>query len=155
MEEYIAAKRTIKCGKSCGDNGITPELLKYAGLNDIILGFINKAYSTKVLFREWKTLIIVPVPRSGDLITKPDNYRGISSVSLVLKLYNRMILNRLRPIVDPLLAPLCHCRTSMNAKANEVNVKTMDGTQLEVVHDFKYLESLAGLFESWLTLTKY
>ena len=92
----------IKCGKSCGDDGITPEFLKYVGLDDIILGFINKAYSSKDLPREWKTLIIVPVPKSGDL-TKPDNYRGISLISLVLKLYNRMILNRLRPILDPLL----------------------------------------------------
>ena len=72
------------------------------GLDDIILGFINKAYSSKDLPQEWKTLIIVPVPKSGDL-TKPDNYRGISLISLVMKLYNRMILNRLRPILDPLL----------------------------------------------------
>ena len=102
MEEYVVAKRTIKCGKSCGDDGITPEFLKYVGLDDIILGFINKAYSSKDLPREWKTLVIVPVPKSGDL-TKPDNYRGISLISLVMKLYNRMILNRLRPILDPLL----------------------------------------------------
>ena len=51
---------------------------------------------------EWKTLIIIPVPKSGDL-TRPDNYRGISLISLVMKLYNRMILNRLRPVLDPLL----------------------------------------------------
>jgi hypothetical protein len=102
MEEYLAAKRTIKCGKSCGDDGITPEFLKYVGLDDIILGFINRSYSTKDLPQEWKTLIIVPVPKSGDL-TKPDNYRGISLISLVMKLYNRMIMNRLRPALDPLL----------------------------------------------------
>ena len=102
MEEYIVAKRTMKCEKNSGDDGITLELLKYAGLNDIILGFINKAYSTKVLPHEWKTLIIIPVPKSGNL-TKPDNYRGISLISLVMKLYNCMILNRLRPILDPLL----------------------------------------------------
>ena len=29
----------------------------------------------------------------------------------------------------------------INIRANEVNVKTMDGTQLEVVDDFKYLGS--------------
>ena len=102
MEEYIVAKRTVKCGKSCGDDGITPEFLKYVGLDDIVLGFINKAYSSKDLPHEWKTLIIVPVPKSGDL-TKPDNYRGISLTSLIMKLYNRMILNRLRAILDPLL----------------------------------------------------
>ena len=103
MEEYTKAKRTIKCGKSCGDDGITPEFLKYAGLDDLILGFINKSYDSKEMPEEWKTLIIIiPVPKSGDL-TRPDNYRGISLISLVMKLYNRMILNRLRPVLDPLL----------------------------------------------------
>ena len=29
----------------------------------------------------------------------------------------------------------------INIKANEVNVKTIDGTQLDVVDDFKYLSS--------------
>ena len=102
MQEYLMAKKSIKCGKSCGDDGITPEFLKYVDLDDVILGFINKAYTTRELPQEWKTLIIVPVPKSGDL-TKPDNYRGISLISLVMKLYNRMIMNRLRPALDPLL----------------------------------------------------
>ncbi|XP_035664112.1 uncharacterized protein LOC118407702 [Branchiostoma floridae] len=100
--EFIAAKMSILCGKACGDDGITPEFLKYAGLDDVVLGFINKAFSTGQLPERWKTLIIVPVPKTGDL-TKPDSYRGISLISLVLKLYNRMLLNRLRPLLDPLL----------------------------------------------------
>ncbi|CAH1257030.1 Hypp1771 [Branchiostoma lanceolatum] len=100
--EYATAKKSILCGKACGDDGITPEFLKYAGLDDIVLGFINKAFSTGEIPESWRTLIIVPVPKSGDL-TKPDNYRGISLISLVLKLYNRMLLNRLRPVLDPLL----------------------------------------------------
>ena len=29
--------------------------------------------------------------------------RGISLISLVMKLYNRLLLNRLRPVIDPLL----------------------------------------------------
>ena len=47
MEEYIAAKRTIKCGKSCGDDGITPELLKYTGCNDIELNLSTRLTPTK------------------------------------------------------------------------------------------------------------
>ena len=35
----------------------------------------------------------------------------------------------------------------INIKANEVNVKTMDGTQLDVVDDFKYLGSWAASTE--------
>ena len=51
---------------------------------------------------EWRTNIIVPVPKKGDL-TKYDNYRGISLMSIVGKVYNRILLNRLQPFIDPLL----------------------------------------------------
>ena len=47
---------------------------------------------------------IVPVPKSGDL-TKAHNYRGISLTSIMDKTYNRMILNRILPVLDPLLRP--------------------------------------------------
>ena len=67
-----------------------------------MLGFVNQAYTEGSIPERWKTLVIVTVPKKGDL-TKPDNYRGISLISLVMKLYNRMIMNRLRPALDPLL----------------------------------------------------
>ena len=101
-EEFQIAKKSIRCGKACGEDGITPEFLKYGGLDDIVLGFVNQAYTEGGIPEKWKILIIVPVPKKGDL-TKPDNYRGISLISLVMKLYNRLIMNRLRPALDPLL----------------------------------------------------
>jgi len=101
-EEFQSAKKSIRCGKACGEDGITPELLKYGGLDDIVLGFVNQAYEEGNIPEKWKTLVIVTVPKKGDL-TIPDNYRGISLISLVMKLYNRLIMNRLRPAVDPLL----------------------------------------------------
>ena len=106
-DEYSSAKKAIRCGKACGDDGITPEFLKYGGLDDIVLGFVNQAFEHGHIPEKWKTLIIVTVPKSGDL-TDPNNYRGISLISLVMKLYNRMMMNRLRPVLDPLL------RTSQN-----------------------------------------
>ncbi|KAJ8347957.1 hypothetical protein SKAU_G00265460 [Synaphobranchus kaupii] len=45
---------------------------------------------------------IVAVPKSGDL-SKPDNYRGISLTCVIAKMYNRMILNRIRGAIDPYL----------------------------------------------------
>ena len=45
---------------------------------------------------------IVPVPKSRDL-TKADNYREISFTSIMANTYNRMLLNRIRPVLDPLL----------------------------------------------------
>ncbi|KAK2159313.1 hypothetical protein NP493_1729g00048 [Ridgeia piscesae] len=51
--------------------------------------------------RHWTIINIIPIPKSGD--TKTDNYRGISLSSVVAKVYNRMILNIIRPKLDPWL----------------------------------------------------
>ena len=45
---------------------------------------------------------IIPVPKSGDL-SNTNNYRGISLTCILAKLYNRMILNRIRSVIDPKL----------------------------------------------------
>ena len=52
-------------------------------------------------------LNIVPIPKSGDL-SLSGNYRGISLSSIVAKTYNRLILNRILPVLD------CHLRTNQN-----------------------------------------
>ena len=45
---------------------------------------------------------IIPVPKSGDL-SNTNNYRGISLTCILAKMYNRMILNRIRSVIDPKL----------------------------------------------------
>ena len=42
---------------------------------------------------------IIPVPKSGDL-SKTDNYRGISLICIIAKIYNRLILNRIRSVIN-------------------------------------------------------
>ena len=81
---------------------MTPEVLKYVPVDDIILELINRSYDDGVLPEQWSTLNIIPIPKTGDL-SKTDNYRGISLSSVVAKTYNRMILKRIRPYIDPLL----------------------------------------------------
>ena len=51
---------------------------------------------------QWSLLNIIPVPKSGNLCDT-NNYRGISHSSLIAKLYNRMLIYQIRPVLDPLL----------------------------------------------------
>ena len=44
LDEYKNAKRSIKCGKSIGEDGIMSEVLKYVPVDDIVLYIINKSY---------------------------------------------------------------------------------------------------------------
>ena len=66
------------------------------------MDIINNAYMNGDIPDQWRIVNIKPIPKSGDL-TSTDNYCGISLSSVILKTYNRMILNRIRPELDPLL----------------------------------------------------
>ena len=50
---------------------------------------------------------MIPIPKKGDL-SLPNNHRVISLSSIVTKVINRMILNRIQPKVDP------HLRSNHN-----------------------------------------
>ena len=47
---------------------------------------------------------IIPLPKSGE----PDNYRGISLTCVMAKLFNKLVLNRIKDPIDP------HLRSSQN-----------------------------------------
>ena len=79
-----------------------PEILKYVQINDIMLDIINKSFENCEQPDLWNISNKIPIPKSANL-TITDNYRGISLTSIMDKTYNRMLLNRIRPILDPLL----------------------------------------------------
>ena len=79
-----------------------PELIKRINIDDLILLFANNLLMEGKKPDQFSVLNINPIPKSGDL-GLTGNYRGISLTSLVAKLVNKMILNRIRPKIDPLL----------------------------------------------------
>ena len=100
--ELLDTKKSLTSGKSSGPDGIPPEIFKYCDLDDFVLYFCNKALMEGLKPTQWSSLHIVPVPKSGDLrITS--NYRGISLTCIITKLYNKMLLNRIRPYIDKYL----------------------------------------------------
>ena len=102
QEEYENAKKVITEGKSPGEDEIPPEVLKRCHLDDIILKFCNDALIYGKKPEQWSMLNLIPIPKSGDL-RDGKNYRGICLSSIVAKTYNRMLLNRIRPHIDPVL----------------------------------------------------
>ena len=79
-----------------------PEVLKRVDIDDILLKFSNKMLVENDLPDQLAVMNLIPVPKKGDL-GLTCNYRGIALTSLISKLINRMILNRIRPAIDPLL----------------------------------------------------
>ncbi|KAJ4929967.1 hypothetical protein JOQ06_018983 [Pogonophryne albipinna] len=93
--ELARAKSTVREGKSAGPDGIPPGVLKYCDLDDLILDFCNLALLHNRQPDIWSLSNIIPVPKAGDL------YRGIRLTCITAKVYNRMILNRIRHAIDP------------------------------------------------------
>lgn len=104
MEEYKKIKKKMKTGKAAGPDGIPPEVLKLCDLDDTILEFANKFISNLEKPDQWSENNLIPIPKSGNL-SLVDNYRGISLSQITLKAINSMLLNRIKPVFDPLLRP--------------------------------------------------
>ena len=98
-EEFLKVKASLKLGKAAGPDEIPPEVFKSCDFDDICLDFCNDALVYNDKPELWSFMNIVPVPKSGDL-SKTDNYRGISLICIIAKIYNRLILNRIRSVID-------------------------------------------------------
>jgi len=88
------------------DSALTAEVLKRGGkyIRRQTHHICNQVYEQHIAPKQWTTNLIVPVPKKGNLQLMT-NYRGISLMSIVAKVYNKVILNRLQPVVDKILRP--------------------------------------------------
>ena len=95
LQEAITATHN---NKATGLDGIPAEVWKLDCLREQLLEVCNKAYygDTPAI---WLKGAILPFPKKGDL-GNTANYRGITLLPVAAKIYNRMLLNRLRPELD-------------------------------------------------------
>ena len=101
MDELEKCIKSFKNNKACGLDNIPIEVWKCGALNDYLLDVCNRTFNGD---RPdiWVKSGLVPIPKKGDLgIT--GNYRGISLTVIAAKIYNKIILNRIRKHLDPLL----------------------------------------------------
>ena len=70
---------------------------------DVIHCFCAEVYSNLTPPDQWITSVIVLLSKKGDL-SLMTNYRGISLFSIAAKVYNKILLNRIRDEVDPILS---------------------------------------------------
>jgi hypothetical protein len=107
FEETYNAVQELKNGKAPGcDYAVTPEALKYGGnlVIQLLCDICNDIYNQEIAPKQLTTNIIVALAKKGDL-TLMSNYRGISLMSMAAKVYNKIILNRIRDPIDKVLRP--------------------------------------------------
>lgn len=101
-EDLHAAIKSLGDWKAPGDDGITNEVLK--GLTGeesiaLTLRLLNGIQQNNNLPESWLNSIICPLPKTGDL-TDPNNYRGVSLMSCVGKLYTRLLGMKLTEFME-------------------------------------------------------
>ena len=99
--EVVEALKQIKSKKSPGIDGISTRLLKDASVvvAESLVSIFNLSLQTGIFPDDWKLAKVSPVFKEG---TKTDcgNYRPISVISVVAKLFEKLIYNQLRSFMD-------------------------------------------------------
>ena len=103
-EELETILQKMPHGKAAGLDEVPAEVWKTGKFNQILLEICNDTLLEGRKPQEWSISGIVPIPKKGDL-SRATNYRGISLTSIAAKIFNRLILNRCRPHIEPLLRP--------------------------------------------------
>ncbi|VDP60400.1 unnamed protein product [Schistosoma curassoni] len=100
-EEIRMAIRRIKSGKAAGPDNIPAEALK----SDIELTknmlhlLFKKIWEEEQVPMNWKEGHVIKIPKKGDL-SKCENYRGITLLSVPGKVFNGVLLNRMKDAID-------------------------------------------------------
>ena len=95
--EITLAIKNLKGNKSCGPDGIPPEF--YKSINDLLSPVLvivfNYIYTNGVFPRSWCTGLIYPIYKNKGEVNDPSNYRGISLLNIIVKIFCKILYNRL------------------------------------------------------------
>ena len=101
QSELETAIKRLKPGKAAGLDGIRNEALKSAGevLQPILLRLFNWLNKREITPRDWGRSLVAYLYKKGDR-ESPGNYRGISLISCIGKLYLSMWASRLTKVLE-------------------------------------------------------
>lgn len=87
---------SLNNNKSPGIDNITAEILKtsYEFISPFLLPLYNRIFNSSEYPRSWGEGIIAPIFKKGD-VNEASNYRGITLISVLAKVYSQLLLNRL------------------------------------------------------------
>jgi hypothetical protein len=94
--------KSLKNRISAGPDGIFNEMIKYGGneLTHHLMQLFQQILNSCIIPEVWKQRIIIPMFKKGSK-TNPDNYRGITLLNTTLKLFTKVILNKLLQYIEP------------------------------------------------------
>jgi sorting nexin-29 len=101
MEEVRAAIRILKNWKAPGSDTIPSELIKYGedDMYNFIYRICLRVWQEEKMPENWNEEIIIPLHKKGNK-TECNNYREISLLNSVYKIFSKVLLNRLIPYAE-------------------------------------------------------
>ena len=103
--EFAAALNHLKSGRAPSPDSICPELLIHdgLGLKFWLRGFLSSCLRQLKISKVWRRALIIATPKPSKPVEDPQSFCSISLFCVPYKLLERLIYNRVEPIVDPLL----------------------------------------------------
>ena len=104
-QEVESAIKTLKCGKAAGVDNVPAELITQGSqpVVEVLHAICNKIWETGKWPSTWTTSIIITKRKKGNL-QLCNKYRTISLISHGSKVMLKIILNRLKPQAENLIA---------------------------------------------------
>ena len=101
-EEVLSAIKTLKNGKAVGIDEVRNEFIKHSSpsLISIYCKLFNKVLNSGVVPEQWVQGIIIPIYKGKGDATQCDNYRGITLLSCLSKLFTSILNKRLTTFID-------------------------------------------------------
>jgi len=104
QEEVMTAIKNLKNGKAAGTDEVRSEMLKAMGHKgcEWLTRVINVSWKTGKAPKDWQQGIVIPLFKKGDH-RECSNYRGITLLSQAGKVYAKVLEQKCRKIVEPLI----------------------------------------------------
>ena len=101
LEEVKRMVNRLQCNKAAGVDEIKSELIKYSGLSGLkwLHRIINMAWESGQVPSDWTKAVITPIFKNGNR-KDCNNYRGISLISVVGKIFSGIVERRVRVLVE-------------------------------------------------------
>ena len=106
IQEYNIALNSCHNGKATGLDHIPTEVLRVAEVKQFVLQILNAALVQGATPKMMRTTALVPLWKRKGTIDEAGNFRGIALMSHLSKLYDKILLLRLRSCIDALLLPV-------------------------------------------------
>ena len=101
MKEQQRVIKNFKNSKSSGIDNIPAEVWKAAISNEQLLYICNRVYNQQPV-NIWRQTCVISLSKNGDL-RLATSYRGISLTPTAAKIYNKLLLHRIRPVLENIL----------------------------------------------------